>query len=469
MIVNKKSIFLLRLFSDLLLLNIAFIISAVFSQSLQILFDRYYMFFLLVGLNILWITISNSTGFYDDFHSRNFPFQFLNILKETVAQVSISILFIFVAKEDLFTRNFIIYYALLLIFFISNRTIIFRKSLKSLRRKGKNIRKLLIIGSGETGQRFRNMIQSNPDFGYEFSGFIEDDNNSDIDLDNIVGNPGDLETVIEDLNIDEIVIAVANKSDEYLNKIITICNRKAVRTHIIPDYTKYVSSKFDVSMFGDFPILTARIEPLEEVYWRFIKRLFDIIFSLLVLILFFSWFYPIIFIITKLSSPGPVFFIQDRVGSKNQTFKCYKFRTMKVLEKSSSSHFQPVVENDPRVTKIGRFLRKSNLDELPQFLNVLKGEMSVVGPRPHPDAYEKVYIKIVDAIRIRYNVKPGITGWAQIHGFRGDVLDEKKNIQLTKKRIEYDIWYIENWSITLDIQIILITAWQMLKGKTRGL
>ena len=284
----------------------------------------------------------------------------------------------------------------------------------------------------------------------------------------IVGKPDDLEQVISELNIDEVVIAVTDKSDEFLNKIITICNRKAVKTHIIPDYSKYVSSKFQVSIFGDFPILTARLEPLEEIYWRFIKRVFDISFSLLVLLFILSWLYPIIFILTKLTSPGPVLFIQDRVGAKNKTFKCYKFRTMKVSAKSSASRFQPVVENDPRVTKIGKFIRKSNLDELPQFLNVLKGEMSVVGPRPHPDAYEKVYIKIVDAIRIRYNVKPGITGWAQIHGLRGDVLDEKKNILLTKKRIEFDIWYIENWSITLDIQIILITVWQMIRGKTRA-
>jgi len=378
-----------------------------------------------------------------------------------------SILFIFITKEDLFTRNFVIYYAILLILLISIRVIIFRKALKSLRKKGKNIRNLLIIGDGEIGQKFRKMIEYNPDFGYKFSGFIKEKDTTDSDVD-IVGKPDDLEQVIPKLKIDEVVIAVADKSDDFLNKIITICNRKAVKTHIIPDYSKYVSSKFQVSIFGDFPILTARPEPLEEIYWRFIKRVFDISFSLFVLLFLLSWLYPIIFILTKLTSPGPVLFIQDRVGAKNKTFECYKFRTMIVSAKNSASNFQPVVENDPRVTKIGKFLRKSNLDELPQFLNVLKGEMSVVGPRPHPDAYEKVYIKIVDAIRIRYNVKPGITGWAQIHGLRGDVPDEKKNILLTKKRIEYDIWYIENWSLILDVQIILITIWQMLKGKTKG-
>ncbi len=468
MIVNKKSIFLLRLFSDLLLLNLSFIAAAVVSQSWQILIDRYYMFFLLVGLNTLWVFISNSTNYYSDFHSRNFPFQFINILKETAAQILASILFIFIIKEDLFTRNFIIYYAILMIFLLSARIIIFRKVLKSIRKKGKNIRKLLIVGYGDIAKSFKRMIKSNPDFGYDFAGYLTEDDTDSADNE-VVGQVTNLEPVISQFNIDEVVIAIKEISGEFLNQVLAVCNRNAVRTHIIPDYSKYVSNNFQVSMFGDFPILTARLEPLEEVYWRFVKRSFDIIFSLLVIVLVLSWLYPIIFILTKLTSRGPVFFVQNRVGSKHKRFKCYKFRTMKISAKSTELKFQPVVENDPRVTMIGKFLRKSNLDELPQFLNVFKGEMSVVGPRPHTDAYEKVYVKIVDTIRIRYNVKPGITGWAQIHGLRGDVPDKQENIQLTKKRIEYDIWYIENWSIVLDLQIILITIWQMLKGKTHGI
>ncbi len=263
MIVNRRSIYILRLLSDLLLLNIAFLLAAVFSQSMEILFARYYMFFLLVGLNILWILLSNAIRFYDDFHSRNFPFQFVNILKETAAQVIVSILFIFLAKEDLFTRNFIILYAILLILFISLRTIVFRKMLKSLRRKGKNIRNLLIIGTGEVAYNFKNMINSNPDFGYYFSGFVTETANTGSSND-VVGKTGQLEKLISELSIDEVVIALKVKSDEFLDDIITICNRNAVKAHIIPDYFKFVSSRFQVSMFGNFPIITARIEPLEE-------------------------------------------------------------------------------------------------------------------------------------------------------------------------------------------------------------
>jgi Undecaprenyl-phosphate glucose phosphotransferase len=468
MIVNKRSIYILRLLSDLLLLNASFIIAAVFAQSWETLIDKYYMFFLLVALNVLWLLFSNVSGFYDDFHSRNFPFHFVNILKETTAQIIASILFIFLTKEDLFTRNFIIYYALLLIFLISLRTIAFRKGLKSLRKKGKNIRNLLIVGTGEVGQNFKNMINSNPDFGYKFRGFVIESRNLPASED-IIGIIDDLENLIAELEIDEVVIALKDKSTNFLEKIILICNRKAVKAHIIPDYFKYLSDRFQVSMFGSFPIITARSEPLEEVHWRFVKRSFDIIFSLSVILLLLSWIYPIIFILLKFSSRGPVLFVQDRVGSKDRKFKCYKFRTMKVTDTSKTIDFQPVIDHDPRVTKVGRFLRKSNLDELPQFINVLKGDMSVVGPRPHALPYDQKYGKIVDVIRLRHNVRPGITGWAQVHGLRGDVLDEEENIQRTKKRIEYDIWYTENWSITLDIQIIIITIWQMLQGKTKGI
>jgi lipopolysaccharide/colanic/teichoic acid biosynthesis glycosyltransferase len=221
-------------------------------------------------------------------------------------------------------------------------------------------------------------------------------------------------------------------------------------------------------MMGDFPIITVRNEPLAEFHWRFVKRSVDILFSFIVNLLFLSWLIPLLYIINKVFSPGPVFFIQDRIGAKDKIFKCYKFRTMYTGNKSIGK-YQPTVEGDPRITGIGKFLRKSNLDELPQFINVLKGDMSIVGPRPHAIAYNEIYKEMVDEIKLRSWVKPGITGWAQIHGFRGDVSDYDENKKRTIKRIEYDLWYIENWSIWLDIQIILTTIWQMIKGESKGI
>jgi len=467
MIVNKRSIFLFRLLSDLLMLTTAFIASAIIAQSWQVLVDRDYMFFLLIGLNLLWIMSSNTTGFYDDFYSRNFPIQFVNILKSTTTQVVAAIVFIFLAREDLFTRYFIVYYALILIAVISFRVILFRKGLKALRKRGKNIRNLLVIGDENIAENIKSMVGSNPDFGYNFIGSISGED-SIIEIDEANETKQRLVKILLSEKVEEVVIALAANSSHMLDEIIKICNRRAVKTHIIPDYFHYISNRFQLSTFGDFPIITLRREPLEEVQKRIIKRSFDIFFSIAVIIFILSWLYPIIFILSKLTSPGPVFFIQDRIGTRNEKFNCYKFRTMKVEEESESLTVKPVIEDDPRVTRIGRFLRKSNLDELPQFLNVLKGDMSAIGPRPHAIPYDKKYGKVVDEIRLRHNVKPGITGWAQVHGLRGDVVDEEENRNRTAKRIQYDLWYIENWTFTLDIQIILITIWQMIRGKTRA-
>jgi len=462
MIVNQRSIYIYKLLSDLLLLNLAFLISAVYSQSWEILITKYYMFFLLIGLNLFWIITSNYINFYDDFFSRNFPVQFNNILKNSILQLIITITFIFLAKENLFTRYFILYYYLLLLFFITCRVILFRKILKYLRRKGKNVRNLVIIGEGDIAENFKEMIINNPDFGYSFKGIISgnDDSGSQTLLDN-------LKQTLAANKADEAVVTISEDSRHLLESIIKECDKNAVKVHIIPDYYNLVSKRFQLSTFGDFPIITARREPLNEVQWRLVKRTFDIFFSLMVSLLFLSWLIPLIFLISIVFDRGPVFFLQKRLGTRNKNFKCIKFRTMK-FEKVQVEEFKPVVKNDPRITPIGKFLRKYNLDELPQFINVLLGDMSIVGPRPHAISYNNIYSKIVDEIRLRQNVRPGITGWAQIHGLRGDVTDEEENRRRTKLRIDFDLWYIENWSFSLDIQIILLTVWQMLVGKSRG-
>ena len=465
MIVNQRSIFFYKLLSDLLLLNCAFLISSVYSQSWEILLEKYYMFFLLIGLNLLWIITSNYLNFYDDFFSRNFPVQFTNILKNSLLQLVITITFIFLTKENLFTRYFIVYYFILLVLFISFRVIIFRKVLKFLRRKGKNVRNLVIIGEDELAKSFQKMIVSNPDFGYNFKGFVSPNalDNQDASEEFVYK----LESTFTTIKVEEAVIALSRASHHLLESIIKVCDKYAVKVHIIPDYYDLISRRFQLSSFGDFPIITSRREPLNEVQWRLVKRTFDFFFSIFVTLIFLSWMIPLILIISLLVDRGPVFFLQDRLGTKNRKFKCIKFRTMK-YEKVQVDEFKPVIENDPRITMVGKFLRKYNLDELPQFINVLLGDMSVVGPRPHAISYNDLYSKIVDEIRLRQNVKPGITGWAQIHGLRGDVTDEEENRKRTKQRIDYDVWYIENWSFGLDIQIILLTVWQMIVGKSRG-
>jgi len=464
MIVNKKSIYTSRLVSDLVLLNLSFIISAILAQSIQTLLDRDYMFILLLLLNIVWFVNANLSGFYLDFFTRSFSFQFFNILKTTLFQVGLTVLFIFLTKEDLFTRNFILLYGLFLTLSISLRTAIFKNVLISLRRKGKNIRNLLVIGAEEVGKNFKETITRNPDFGYHFSGFLDNTSKDD----EVIGVLDQLDEKIKEKEIDEVIITLSSQPPDLLDEIIRICNINAVRIHIIPDYFRFLSSRFQISSIGNFPIITARQEPLEEANRRFLKRTFDIIFSSLVLIFLLSWLYPILALLIKLDSKGKVLFIQKRVGVKNDLFECYKFRTLTSESSRETEIFKPVLMGDKRVTGIGNFLRKSNIDELPQFFNVLKGDMSVVGPRPHAIPYQDLYGKIFEEIKMRHNVRPGVTGWAQVNGLRGDIEDEKENNRRTIMRMKYDLWYIENWTMRLDLQIILMTIWQMIKGDTKA-
>jgi putative colanic acid biosynthesis UDP-glucose lipid carrier transferase len=287
MIVNKNSIYISRIFSDLILINISFVFSAVIAQSFDILINRNYMFILLLLLNIIWFVNTNLSGFYSDFFSRSFSFQFFNILKGVLIQVVITLLFIFLVKENLFTRNFIVLYGLLLTVSISIRTAIFKKVLKSLRKKGKNIRRLLIVGAGEIGKSFKDTLNQNPDLGYKFIGFVDDVVNDP----EIIAGLSELDNVIKSNHIDEVVITLATNPSERLDEIIRVCNINAKRVHIIPDYFRFLSNRFNISAIGNFPIITARQEPLEEANRRFLKRTFDIVFSFLILVLILSWLY----------------------------------------------------------------------------------------------------------------------------------------------------------------------------------
>lgn len=464
MITNQKSVYYLRLFTDLILLNLSFVISAILSQSLSILLSRPYMFVLLAGLNFLWYFFSNITGFYEDATTKSYSYQVANIIKNIFVQAVAAVFFIFIAKEDLFTRNFILFYSFFLLILTSIRIQVIKHLVISIRGRAKNKKNVLIIGAGEIGNNFKEIIKEREDFGYNFIGFLDDEK----EINNVIlGKISQLEEIIQNKSIDVVVIALSIYASDQLDQIIKICNRNAQRIHIIPDYFKFLSKKYQINMIGDFPIITVRNEPLAEAHWRFIKRTLDIVLSVIIIVLIFPWLFPILYLINLFTSSEKLFFVQERIGRNAEFFKCYKLRTMKTINHNKED-FNPTLADDSRVTNFGKFLRKSNFDEFPQFINVLKGEMSIVGPRPYPTSFHDTYKKMVDEINLRSWVKPGITGWAQIHGLRGEVEDYEENKKRTIKRIEYDLWYIENWSLWLDLQIILLTIWQILSGKAKG-
>jgi putative colanic acid biosynthesis UDP-glucose lipid carrier transferase len=242
-----------------------------------------------------------------------------------------------------------------------------------------------------------------------------------------------------------------------MNKAESEC----IRFKVVPDLSIFVNKPVIINYVRDLPVLSLRSEPLDDVGNRFKKRTLDVIVSALVVVFILSWLVPILGLLILLESKGPVFFSQVRSGRNNKTFKCYKFRSMAVNKDSDTKQ---ATKNDKRITRIGKFIRKTSLDEFPQFINVLKGEMSLVGPRPHMVKHTTDYSKIVDQFMIRQFLKPGITGWAQVNGLRGEITEHEQIVN----RVNEDLWYLENWTIWLDLRIMFLTVYKVFKGDEKA-
>ena len=244
---------------------------------------------------------------------------------------------------------------------------------------------------------------------------------------------------------------------EKIKDLVDFCDKNMMRFKVVPDFRGFLFKRVNIDFFDDVPVVTLRAEPLTDITNRFFKRVFDILFSSLVIVFVLSWLYPIIAILIKFSSKGPVLFKQARSGVANREFMCYKFRSM---TQSVDADTKQASKGDARITKIGAFLRKSSLDEFPQFINVFMGDMSIVGPRPHMLAHTEEYSALINKYMVRQLVKPGITGAAQVNGYRG----ETKELKDMEGRVRLDVWYIENWSLSVDINIIFHTVWNVFKG-----
>jgi putative colanic acid biosynthesis UDP-glucose lipid carrier transferase len=461
MYTQHKLINFVRLSFDNVLMIFSFLIAIVLLGNTlpNDLNNEHYI--LLFSLMIVWFFSSHSTKLYDDFRSRNFTIELIILFKNIFVQLICAIIILYIMDLIFLSKTFSFIYVSILFFFIGTQKYFLRRILYKVRKKGRNLRNVLIIGAGDTGKNFYDALQINSQFGYKIIGFLDDEKKPYLNG-QYLGEIRDLELVLNSKVIDQVVIALPNYASDQIESITKICDRYTTRVIIIPDYLKYVSDRYKISMFGRFPVINVRAEKLQEPQWEIAKRLFDITFSIFLIFFVFTWLFPVIAIAIKLTSPGPVFFKQERWGRKNKKFTAYKFRSMGVQSKDVNENgaYQQAEKNDPRITKIGSILRKTNLDEFPQFFNVLKGDMSIVGPRPHPTPLNLQSKEKIDLYMVRHYVKPGLTGWAQVNGFRGETRDD----EAMKKRVGYDLWYIENWSFWLDIQIIFLTVWRMIVG-----
>lgn len=353
---------------------------------------------------------------------------------------------------------FLVTYYIVSIVVFSLWRVFVRLSLKFYRRKGYNFKKVVIVGAGKNGMELYNVMKDDMSYGFNVLGFFDDNVALKEVLPNYLGKTNELEHYVETHDVDEIYSTLPGADDGKSAHFLNFAEKHMIRYYIVPEFYRDVKKSMVMEVMESIPLLTVRREPLQSMYNRFLKRSFDILFSLVVLVTIYPILYVIVGVLIKLSSPGPILFKQKRTGLYGRDFECYKFRTMKV---NALADTMQAVKDDPRKTRIGNFLRRSNLDEFPQFVNVLKGDMSIVGPRPHMLKHTKEYSALIDKYMVRHLVKPGVTGWAQVTGYRG----ETKTLEQMEGRVKRDVWYIENWTFFLDLKIIVVTVINMFKGE----
>ncbi|MBD0831201.1 undecaprenyl-phosphate glucose phosphotransferase [Aestuariibaculum sediminum] len=332
----------------------------------------------------------------------------------------------------------------ILLFFLLNR---YRAVL------GGNLRNVVVLGNTEKTRQLIKIFNTKLHFGYSFKKQF-DVNDADFSLKKCFD-------YIIDNNINEVYFSVASLSNKQINKLIDFADNNLRELKFIPDNKDIYSKRLKYEYYDYIPVLSLRNIPIQTPINKFLKRAFDIVFSFLVVVFILSWLTPILAIIIRLESKGPIFFKQSRNGFNYKEFDCYKFRSMTPNE---NAHMEQATKGDMRITKVGAFIRKTSIDELPQFFNVLFGDMSVVGPRPHMVSHTNMYARKVDKFMVRHFVKPGITGLAQTSGFRGEIETNKDIVN----RVKYDIFYIENWSLLLDIKIVVQTFLNAVKGEEKA-
>lgn len=365
------------------------------------------------------------------------------------------VIFIFVVmfflKEVHISRMVISLFGVFNILFTSLSRVALRRLLRDLRAKGYNIKHLLLVGWNDVSAEFYDKITANRNLGYDFVGYLDHSKvNTASRTIPYIGGFGTLSSILDKKGIDEVIISLDYDEFSELESIIEACEKAGVKSNLLPFYTKYLPTKPYIDEIEGMPLINIRKVPLDNILNSFSKRAFDVLASALLLVLF-SPFLLITAAGVKLSSPGPVIYKQDRIGRNKRAFKMYKFRSMKV-ENDGSDMTTWGTKKDDRRTKFGTFIRKCSIDELPQLINVLKGDMSLVGPRPERPFFVDKFKEEIPLYMLKHLVRPGITGWAQVNGWRGDTSIEE--------RIKCDIYYIENWTFLFDIKILFLTVFK---------
>ncbi len=455
---NSRYINLFRFFFvclDLFVLNIINFLLILTLYRIPTDAGQKYMI-LFFAANMCWLISGYITALYVDNGNPRYERFTKRTIKSLVIYYIMMLVFVFIYHYS-FSRLFVLLsfagFGLLLLL---TRIFLLGASFY-IGKMTKTSKKIVIVGYNEVAKRLANSFTSQ-NRNLLVQGYFEDKEAVDeLSLLPIIGNINECIPYAVNNQINEIYSTISPEKNISIYEMAQAAEKSLIRFKFVPDFKLYVNRNTHLEYLDEFPILSLRPEPLEDVSNGIKKRAFDIVFSLFAIVFVLSWLMPILALLVKLNSKGPVFFVQWRSGKDNEKFRCYKFRTLSV---NDEAHTKQVTKDDARITPLGKFLRKSNLDEFPQFINVLIGNMSIVGPRPHMLRHTETYSKLLEEYMVRHFVKPGVTGWAQVNGFRGEIKEQEQ----LRQRIEHDIWYMEHWSLWLDLRIIFLTVYRTIKG-----
>ena len=447
---NQKFLNYINIFTDAAVIVISLVIAYILRFEVLEgipgnLMLPYYLRVSVVMVAIYFL-IYSTFGLYDSFRNKQFFKELGLIIKANILGALIFIAAFYVFKIIDLSRLALVIFFFVNISLTSVKRFTLRSVLRSYRKKGFNIKHILIVGSGDLAKDYIQAINKNKSLGFNIMGYVS--NSKNLEGYKYYGGFESLDNILDEIIFDEVVAALEIEDFRKLKDIIEVCEKSGTKVSMIPFYSKYMPTKPYIDEIEGIPLINLRRIPLDNIGNALIKRIMDIAGSI-ALILISSPIMIFAAIGTKLSSPGPIIFKQERVGLNKNIFTMYKFRSMRVNDAQNKGW---TTNNDPRKTKFGSFMRKFSIDELPQFFNVLFGDMSLVGPRPELPHFVDKFKETIPLYMVKHQVRPGITGWAQVNGYRGDTS--------IKGRIEHDIYYIENWSALFDIKIIFMTAFK---------
>ncbi len=442
---------------DLLILNLLFFLGNIIFKY-QIPSSHYYAYLQYwIVSNSSWLLLSFFLRTYAEKVILNFQYFTKRTAQVYFLWVIAILVYLFFTNESRISHRFIFLNLVGFGFGLLLSRFLYLGIRNLFKNKDFLIKRVIILGYNDTAKKLAKYFEEDG-LNTKLIGFIEDNKNvHELSHYPVLSDIPETLIVAKDCGAHEIFSTITPEQNKYIYDLMYQAERECIRFKIVPNLSVFITREVHIDYFGDLPVMSLRSEPLDDVGNRIKKRALDIIVSLFVVVFILSWLIPIVGLLIILESGFPIFFKQLRTGKNNESFFCWKFRSMK---KNKEANLKQATPNDARVTKIGKFLRKTSLDEFPQFINVLRGEMSLVGPRPHMVKHTSDYSKVVDDYMIRQFIKPGITGWAQIHGYRGEIT----NPEQIHMRVNKDVWYLENWSLWLDIQILFLTIYFVLKG-----